>query len=137
MSDDPGAVEATLLPAREDERGDADDDALARADDDPPVVARLVIEIRSDGTRTVARGAMEDALAGQRVAIEARGGTPTELTVSLAGSIFQSLAAIPKMSFRAARDAAADPAPARRPEGSLRARVEARLRRAARRLGLP
>jgi len=35
-----------------------DDDALRRADDELPVVARLVIEIRSDGTRTVARGGL-------------------------------------------------------------------------------
>jgi hypothetical protein len=44
--------------------------------DEPPVVARLVVEIRSDGTRTIARGAIEDAQRGERVAIEARGDSP-------------------------------------------------------------
>jgi len=78
-----------------------DDDALRRADDELPVVARLVIEIRSDGTRTVARGGLEQAqLAGmagmagmpgspgdasplERVAIEARGGSPAALAADL------------------------------------------------------
>ncbi len=105
--------------------------------DEPPVVARLVIELRSDGTRTVARGAMDDVVSGQRVAIEARGGSPAELTVSLAGSIFKSLATIPKMTFRAARTRGALRDAESRPQGTLRDRVQARLRRAARRLGLP
>ena len=43
---------------------------------EPPVVARLVIEIRSDGTRTIARGAAEDVALGERVQIEAHGATP-------------------------------------------------------------
>jgi hypothetical protein len=61
-------------------------EALQRADE-PPVVARLIIEVRSDGTRTVARGAMEDLVQGQRVAIEARGSTPFDLALSLAGAL--------------------------------------------------
>ena len=69
-----------------------DDDALRRADDELPVVARLVIEIRSDGTRTVARGGLEqaqvvgmpgDAGTLERVAIEARGGSPAALAADL------------------------------------------------------
>ena len=52
-----------------------------------PVVARLIIEIRSDGTRTVARGAMEDATSGTSAAIEASGSTPLELALKLAKSI--------------------------------------------------
>jgi hypothetical protein len=59
------------------------------ADDEPPVVARLVIEIRSDGRRTIARGAMEDAQSGQKVAIEARGTTPLSLAASLARAMFR------------------------------------------------
>ena len=50
---------------------------------DPPIVARLVVEIRSDGSYTVARGALEDGLAGKRVSIEAEGSTPLELAASL------------------------------------------------------
>jgi hypothetical protein len=57
---------------------------------EPPVVARLVIEIRSDGTRTVARGALQDELNGERVAIEARGNSPLELAGQLARSLLTS-----------------------------------------------
>jgi hypothetical protein len=60
---------------------------LKTPDDDLPVVARLVIEVRSDGTRTVARGALEDQSTGQRVAIQAEGTTPASLASSLMGSL--------------------------------------------------
>lgn len=63
---------------------------LAHAPDEPPVVARMVIEIRSDGTRTIARGALEDAASGERVAIEAHGSTPLALAGSLARTIFSA-----------------------------------------------
>ncbi len=56
-------------------------------DSEPPVVARLVIEIRSDGRRTIARGAMEDVASGQKVAIEANGDSPFQLALALAKSI--------------------------------------------------
>jgi hypothetical protein len=55
---------------------------------EPPIVARLVVEIRSDGTRTIARGALEDAASGERVAIEARGTTPLALALQLTKSMF-------------------------------------------------
>ncbi len=58
-------------------------------DDDLPVVARLVVEIRSDGRRTVARGGLEDATTGQRVAIDARGDSPVQLALALARSILK------------------------------------------------
>ena len=67
-------------------------------DDDLPVVARLVVEIRSDGRRTIARGAAEDAASGQRVAIEARGDSPMQLAMALA----RSLVKIPGIGARAA-----------------------------------
>jgi hypothetical protein len=81
-----------------DDRGDGDDAAggmTPRAtaevdrprDDDLPVVARLVVEIRSDGRRTVARGAVEDTASGQRAAIEARGDSPMALALALARSL--------------------------------------------------
>lgn len=57
--------------------------------DEPPVVARLVVEIRSDGTRTIARGALEDAQQGEKVAIEARGDSPLQLAIALARSLTQ------------------------------------------------
>lgn len=56
-------------------------------EDDPPVVARLIVEIRSDGTRTVARGALQDELSGERVSVQARGTTPLELAGQLAKSL--------------------------------------------------
>lgn len=52
-----------------------------------PVVARLVVEIRSDGRRTIARGALEDLVQGERVAVEARGDSPLSLALGLARSI--------------------------------------------------
>ena len=56
---------------------------------EPPVVARLVVEIRSDGSRTIARGAVDDLMNDQRVAIVAEGTTPMALALSLAKSLFQ------------------------------------------------
>ena len=60
------------------------------AKDDLPVVARLIVEVRSDGSRTVARGAMEDAASATRVAVEASGSTPLELALGLAKSILSA-----------------------------------------------
>jgi hypothetical protein len=64
--------------------------SLAEHPDEPPVVARMVIEIRSDGTRTIARGALEDSLSGERVAVKAEGSTPLALAASLAKTIFSA-----------------------------------------------
>jgi hypothetical protein len=61
--------------------------ALVPEPEELPVVARLMVEIRSDGSYTVARGAMEDALSGQKVAVEATGSSPLALALSLAKSI--------------------------------------------------
>ena len=66
--------------------------------DEPPVVARLVVEIRSDGTRTIARGAVDDAQRGERVAIEARGDSPIQLAIALARALTQ----LPRLSARSA-----------------------------------
>src|SRR5689334_12949807 len=72
-------------------------DDVARADE-PPVVARLVVEIRSDGTRTIARGAIEDAHRGERTAIEARGDSPLSLALQLAKALTQ----LPRLTARSA-----------------------------------
>jgi hypothetical protein len=56
--------------------------------EEPPVVARLMVEIRSDGSQTIARGAIEDMASGERVGIEAHGTTPAQLAASLAKTIF-------------------------------------------------
>lgn len=70
VSEQPGAVPAHL--------------------EEPPVVARMIVEIRSDGTRTIARGALEDILSGERVKIEASGGTPIQLAASLASNLLST-----------------------------------------------
>lgn len=69
---------------------------------DPPVVARLVVEIRSDGSRTVARGAMEDLGTGERVAVRAEGSSP----IQLAGALAKSLLSVPALALQAARSVA-------------------------------
>lgn len=65
---------------------------------EPPVVARLVVEIRSDGTRTIARGAVEDVQSGQRTTLEARGDSPLALALQLAKVLTQ----LPRISARSA-----------------------------------
>jgi hypothetical protein len=62
-------------------------DGPLEARPEPPVVARLVIEIRSDGTRTVARGMAEDVAQGERIQVEAEGRTPLQLALSLLKSL--------------------------------------------------
>jgi len=67
-------------------------------DDDLPVVARLMIEIRSDGRRTVARGAIEDVTSAKRTAVVARGSSPVRLAVDLTRAIMR----LPGMAARGA-----------------------------------
>lgn len=73
--------------------------AVTAPEPEPPVVARLVVEIRSDGTRTIARGALEDVTTGARTAVEARGTTP----LALMGALSRALFSVPAMARRAAR----------------------------------
>lgn len=68
------------------------------SDDDLPVVARLVVEIRSDGRRTVARGAIEDVGSGAKTAVVARGESPVRLAVDLA----RAIARLPRMAAKSA-----------------------------------
>ncbi len=65
---------------------------------EPPVVARLVIEIRSDGSRTIARGAIEDVATGQQTKLEARGDSPLQLAFALARALTQ----LPRLGARSA-----------------------------------
>jgi hypothetical protein len=55
--------------------------------DEPPVVAQLMIEIRSDGSRTIARGALNDLRSGESAQVHAEGRTPSDLIMSLATSL--------------------------------------------------
>lgn len=71
----------------------ARDEIQQRVEEELPVVARLVIEIRSDGSRTVARGALEQVTpdgAPGRVAVEARGGSPAALALDLLRSVMST-----------------------------------------------
>ncbi len=97
MSEHPGAGWRMLCPRMSKEAppgpnlvSDARQDRLAEAPDEPPVVARMIVEIRSDGSRTIARGAMEDVHTGERVALEAHGTSPVALAASLARSMLRA-----------------------------------------------
>ena len=104
-------------------------------DDELPVVARLVIEIRSDGTRTVARGALEQADLGERIGVEARGGSPA----ALAADLLRAIISLPLHSSlsrwtgqkkhvpKASLDPAQEPAPG--VVGQVRRALAGRLRR--------
>lgn len=99
---------AELVEAPPGELADARPTELAEAAE-PPVVARLIVEIRSDGSRTIARGAVEDVASGQRAAIEARGDSPLQLALALARSLTQ----LPRLTARSllSRGASPDGAP--------------------------
>lgn len=79
--DAPDAITAELVDASREKA------PIAELPPEPPVVARLVIEIRSDGSRTIARGAIEDTARGEKVAVHAEGATPLALMLSLAKSV--------------------------------------------------
>jgi hypothetical protein len=76
MADDRKAPELVTDPAE-----------VPAREADLPVVARLVVEIRSDGRRTVARGAMEDVALGHTVAVQASASSPAQLAFALARAI--------------------------------------------------
>lgn len=80
---------------------------LAQGEDEPPVVAQLMIEIRSDGSRTIARGALNDLRNGESAQVLARGRTPSELMLSLASSLL----ALPGGLFEAATSRKSTPEP--------------------------
>jgi len=83
----------------------------------PPVVARMVIEVRSDGVRTLARGALEDLVSGQTVRVD----TPALTPIELAGQLSRMLVLPTTLAGGALRD-------------GVRALVPERLRRLKRRL---
>jgi hypothetical protein len=60
---------------------------ITSPNDEPPVVAQLMIEIRSDGSRTVARGALHDLRNDEHAHVHAEGKTPQDLILSLMGSL--------------------------------------------------
>lgn len=78
--------------------------ALQEGGPEPPVVARLMVEIRSDGSKTIARGALEDLMTGQKVAVRADGTSPAQLARSLASTLI----ALPAFATRIARSLKGD-----------------------------
>ena len=54
---------------------------------EPPVVAQLMIEIRSDGSHTIARGALHDLRTQESAHVHAEGQTPAQLITSLLSSL--------------------------------------------------
>jgi hypothetical protein len=95
-------------------------DVLGRANKDsnvpatrvePPVVAQLMIEIRSDGSHTIARGALHDLRSNESAHVHAEGKTPAALIASL----LQSLLSLPAGTFEKLRNPA---------EGKRDSRVE-------------
>lgn len=84
-----------------------------------PVVARMVVEIRSDGSRTVARGVLEDHIQGEKVAVEAKAPTLPGLATGLARALMR----MPGIERRAARELGADEPRRRGIVGRLRGRL--------------
>ena len=66
--------------------------------EEPPVVARMMVEIRSDGSRTIARGALKDELSGEQVTLEAQGTTPMQLAAALAKNLLTTPLAARKLA---------------------------------------
>lgn len=66
---------------------------------EPPVVAQLMIEIRSDGSHTIARGALHDLQSNESAHVHAEGQTPAQLVTSLLSSLL-SLPAGPFQKLR-------------------------------------
>lgn len=99
-------------PAEPAARGELQSEA-----DLPPVVARMVIEVRSDGTRTMARGALEDLVTGQNVRVD----TPPLTPIELAGQLSKMLVFPTALAGGALRD-------------GVRALMPERLRRLKRRI---
>lgn len=73
---------------------------LGTPNDEPPVVAQLMVEIRSDGSRTIARGALNDLRTGETAQVHAEGKTPGDLMISLAGSLLALPASLSQAIFR-------------------------------------
>jgi hypothetical protein len=78
------------------------EDAAPAVEDEPPVVARLVVEIRSDGSRTIARGAIEDRNLGQAAAVKIEAKTPA----ALARALMRALLSVPRLGGDQKRRAA-------------------------------
>lgn len=75
--------------ARNSKATEGPDKATIEARDEPPVVAQLMIEIRSDGSHTIARGALHDLRTQESAHVHAEGRTPGQLIASLLNSLLR------------------------------------------------
>lgn len=81
-------------------------DAPLDTSHEPPVVAQLMIEIRSDGSHTIARGALHDVRSQESAHVHAEGKTPAQLIASLLGSLLS----LPSGTFERLRSPEEKPA---------------------------
>jgi hypothetical protein len=79
-----GGVDDEDLPRRTGQRPTPPPVGHEGSFDTLPVVARMVVEIRSDGTRTIARGALDDRTSGQQIAIELSPSSPWAMAKGIA-----------------------------------------------------
>ena len=83
-----GSLErANLCTMPGDEKIEKTAEAVPTATPELPVVARMVVEIRSDGARTMARGAVEDLRTGEKTELKVEGASPLLLVASLLNSL--------------------------------------------------
>jgi hypothetical protein len=80
----------------------AEQGALNEREQEPPIVAQLMIEIRSDGSHTIARGALHDLRSQESAHVHAEGKTPAQLIASL----LSSLLSLPAGTFERLRNPA-------------------------------
>jgi hypothetical protein len=85
-------------------RGTKSGDAPLDTQQEPPVVAQLMIEIRSDGSHTIARGALHDLRSQESAHVHAEGKSPAQLIASLLGSLLS----LPSGTFERLRNPADD-----------------------------
>jgi hypothetical protein len=85
-------------------RGPKSNEAPLETQQEPPVVAQLMIEIRSDGSHTIARGALHDLRSQESAHVHAEGKTPAQLIASLLGSLLS----LPSGTFERLRNPADD-----------------------------
>jgi hypothetical protein len=64
----------------------------------------MVVEIRSDGTRTIARGAIEDLQSGERVALQAGAHSPVALARELSKALFRTPVLASELAKQAIKD---------------------------------
>ena len=85
-------------------RGPKSSEGPLETHQEPPVVAQLMIEIRSDGSHTIARGALHDLRSQESAHVHAEGKTPAQLIASLLGSLLS----LPSGTFERLRNPAED-----------------------------